>query len=57
MSDYDFTMAIAKARNALDAAEHLPHGPYHRFARDDLRAAISWLQQAHDEWAQRKAGQ
>jgi hypothetical protein len=55
MSEIDFKTAILHARSALAASERLPGGPYRRFAIDDLRSAVSWLNQAHDEWAQREA--
>jgi hypothetical protein len=60
VSEWDrqaFMDATEHAQAALEAAQRLPHGPYRRCVMDDLKAAVGWLKQAHDEWAQRKAGQ
>lgn len=54
---HTFDDAKRHAEIALAAAQRLPHGPYRRYVIDDLKAAVGWLKQAHDEWAQRKAGE
>jgi hypothetical protein len=52
-----FEDATRHAEMALAAAQRLPHGPYRRYVIDDLKAAVGWLKQAHEDWEQRKAAQ
>ena len=52
-----FEAATHNATEALDWTAGLPHGQFRDYARDNLKAAIGWIKQARDEWAERKAGQ
>ena len=56
-AEKSFETAAQHASAALEATEHLPHGHYRDYARDNLKAAIGWIKQARDEWAEREAGQ
>lgn len=58
MSDeHDFEAALGLAKSALEVVTDLPHGFRRDEARDNLKAAIGWIKQARDEWAQQGADQ
>lgn len=47
-----FDAATHHAAAALQSAERLPKSQFRSWAVDDLEAAIGWIKQARDLWAQ-----
>lgn len=50
--DGTYVLATRLTRRALLKTRKLPHSTYRVQAIDNLEAAIGWIKQAHDEWAQ-----
>ena len=50
-----FHRATWYVETALLWTTDMPHTPYRSWAKDNLQAALGWIQQAHDEWATREA--
>ena len=54
-TEKSFDDANFYATKAFLAAGELPHGFRRDEARENLKAAIAWIKQAREEWAERKA--
>lgn len=51
-TEKSFDTATQHATAALEAAQDLPKSQFRSWAVDDLKAAIGWIEEARDAWAQ-----